>query len=196
MNINCFVKDPVTGEWYTRDPRGIARKAEAYLKESGVARHLLLGTRAGVLPLRLDPLRPEPARGLLLHRRSRGCLEHRHGGRGRQQGIQAPLQGGLFPRPADGPLPGHPHRDDAQAHRGRCERRDPAPRGRNGRSGRDRHGLRLPLAAGRPRDAAQVRREERGLARGKTATFMPKPIFRTTARVCTSTSRSGRTART
>ncbi len=37
VNINCFVKDPVTGEWYTRDPRGIARKAEAYLKESGVA---------------------------------------------------------------------------------------------------------------------------------------------------------------
>jgi len=37
VNINCFVKDPVTGEWYSRDPRGIARKAEAYLKESGVA---------------------------------------------------------------------------------------------------------------------------------------------------------------
>jgi glutamine synthetase len=37
VNINCFVKDPVTGEWYTRDPRGIARKAEAYLKESGLA---------------------------------------------------------------------------------------------------------------------------------------------------------------
>jgi glutamine synthetase len=31
------VKDPVTGEWYTRDPRNVARKAEAYLKESGLA---------------------------------------------------------------------------------------------------------------------------------------------------------------
>ena len=37
VNINCFVKDPVTGEWYTRDPRNVARKAEAYLKESGLA---------------------------------------------------------------------------------------------------------------------------------------------------------------
>src|SRR5688572_8465903 len=37
VNINCFVKDPVTGEWYTRDPRNIARKAEAYLKETGIA---------------------------------------------------------------------------------------------------------------------------------------------------------------
>jgi glutamine synthetase len=37
VNINCFVKDPVTGEWYTRDPRNVARKAEAYLKETGLA---------------------------------------------------------------------------------------------------------------------------------------------------------------
>jgi glutamine synthetase len=37
VNINCFVKDPVTGEWYTRDPRNIARKAETFLKESGIA---------------------------------------------------------------------------------------------------------------------------------------------------------------
>jgi len=33
----CDVKDPVTGEWYTRDPRRIATKAEAYLKSSGIA---------------------------------------------------------------------------------------------------------------------------------------------------------------
>src|SRR2546425_12903486 len=37
LNLNCFVKDPVTGEWYSRDPRNIARKAEAYLKDSGIA---------------------------------------------------------------------------------------------------------------------------------------------------------------
>jgi glutamine synthetase len=37
LNINCFVRDPVTGEMYTRDPRGIARKAELYLKQTGIA---------------------------------------------------------------------------------------------------------------------------------------------------------------
>jgi glutamine synthetase len=37
VNMNCFVKDPVTGEWYSRDPRNVARKGEAYLKESGIA---------------------------------------------------------------------------------------------------------------------------------------------------------------
>jgi glutamine synthetase len=34
--LNCFVGDPVTGEAYTRDPRNIARKAEAYLSGTGV----------------------------------------------------------------------------------------------------------------------------------------------------------------
>ena len=35
--VHCFVKDPVTGEMYTRDPRGIARKAELFLQQTGVA---------------------------------------------------------------------------------------------------------------------------------------------------------------
>jgi glutamine synthetase len=33
----CNVKDPVTGEAYSRDPRYIAAKAESYLKSSGIA---------------------------------------------------------------------------------------------------------------------------------------------------------------
>jgi glutamine synthetase len=37
LAINCFVRDPVTGETYSRDPRYIARKAELYLKETGIA---------------------------------------------------------------------------------------------------------------------------------------------------------------
>ena len=37
MNIFCFVKDPITGESYTRDPRYIAKKAEDQLRASGIA---------------------------------------------------------------------------------------------------------------------------------------------------------------
>ena len=33
----CNICDPITGEDYTRDPRNIARKAEAYLKSTGLA---------------------------------------------------------------------------------------------------------------------------------------------------------------
>jgi glutamine synthetase len=37
LSIVCDVYDPVTREPYTRDPRHIAKKAEAYLKSSGIA---------------------------------------------------------------------------------------------------------------------------------------------------------------
>jgi glutamine synthetase len=37
LNINFFIHDPLTGEPYTRDPRNIARKAEDYLRGTGIA---------------------------------------------------------------------------------------------------------------------------------------------------------------
>jgi glutamine synthetase len=37
LAIICDVYDPISGEPYTRDPRYVARKAEAYLKETGIA---------------------------------------------------------------------------------------------------------------------------------------------------------------
>ena len=37
LNIYCFVRDPITGESYSRDPRYIAKKAEDNLKASGIA---------------------------------------------------------------------------------------------------------------------------------------------------------------
>lgn len=33
----CDIRDPITGEPYSRDPRNVAKKAEAYLKETGIA---------------------------------------------------------------------------------------------------------------------------------------------------------------
>jgi len=37
LSIVCDVKDPVTGKDYSRDPRFVARKAEAFLRETGIA---------------------------------------------------------------------------------------------------------------------------------------------------------------
>lgn len=42
----CNICDPVTGEDYTRDPRNIARKAEAYLKSSGIGDVAYFGPEA------------------------------------------------------------------------------------------------------------------------------------------------------
>ena len=37
LNMNCFIHDPITGESYSRDPRYVAKKAEAYLASTGIA---------------------------------------------------------------------------------------------------------------------------------------------------------------
>jgi hypothetical protein len=59
LNLNCFVRDPVTGESYSRDPRYVAKKAEDYLVSTGHRRHRLLRARSRVLHLQRHPLRPE-----------------------------------------------------------------------------------------------------------------------------------------
>ncbi|MFC5664441.1 type I glutamate--ammonia ligase [Kitasatospora misakiensis] len=46
LNINFFIQDPVTGEAYSRDPRNVAKKAEAYLASSGVADTAYFGPEA------------------------------------------------------------------------------------------------------------------------------------------------------
>lgn len=46
ISLTCDVKDPTTGENYSRDPRFIARKAEAYLVKSGIATKSYWGPEA------------------------------------------------------------------------------------------------------------------------------------------------------
>ncbi|MEW9527847.1 type I glutamate--ammonia ligase [Microbispora sp. NPDC049125] len=46
LNINFFVHDPLTGEAYSRDPRNVARKAEEYLKGTGIADTVYFGPEA------------------------------------------------------------------------------------------------------------------------------------------------------
>ena len=42
----CNISDPITGEDYSRDPRGIARKADNYLQSSGIADVAYFGPEA------------------------------------------------------------------------------------------------------------------------------------------------------
>ncbi|CUU41487.1 type I glutamate--ammonia ligase [Blastochloris viridis] len=46
LSIVCDVLEPTTGEAYNRDPRGIAKKAEAYVKASGVGDTIFFGSEA------------------------------------------------------------------------------------------------------------------------------------------------------
>ena len=42
----CDVRDPVTKEYYSRDPRGVARKAEEYLNSTGIGTRAFFGPEA------------------------------------------------------------------------------------------------------------------------------------------------------
>ena len=44
--LNCYVHDPLTGESYSRDPRFIVKKAEAYLQSTGIADTAYFGPEA------------------------------------------------------------------------------------------------------------------------------------------------------
>jgi len=44
--LNCYIKDPITGESYSRDPRYIAKKAEDYLRSTGIADTIYFGPEA------------------------------------------------------------------------------------------------------------------------------------------------------
>ncbi len=46
MSIVCDVLEPATGEPYARDPRGVAKKAEAYLKSTGIGDAIFVGPEA------------------------------------------------------------------------------------------------------------------------------------------------------
>ncbi len=46
LNIDCFVHDPHTRAAYSRDPRNVARKAEEYLRSTGIADTAYFGPEA------------------------------------------------------------------------------------------------------------------------------------------------------
>jgi glutamine synthetase len=46
LNLNCWVHDPITHENYSRDPRYVAKKAEEYLKSTGLADTCYIGPEA------------------------------------------------------------------------------------------------------------------------------------------------------
>ena len=177
MNIICNVFDPMTRKPYSRDPRHVAQKAEAYLKSTGIADISYWGPEAEFYIFDRCPLRPERAERLLPHRLQRRRLEH--GARGESEPrLQAAPQGGLLPGAALRPVPGYPLGDH------------PGPEGR-GRA-RSRSTTTKWARPVRPRStcasARSIKMADNLLyykyiirmickKHGMTATFMPKPLF-------------------
>ena len=109
LNVAFSIVDPLTDEPYSRDPRQVAAKAEAYLKATGIADNRLLCAGGRVLPVRQGPFRELHAALLLRGRFRGGPVEHRQRrGRGRhpEHRLQESRQARLLPGAAERSLPG------------------------------------------------------------------------------------------
>src|SRR5919205_3097582 len=99
LNLTCFIHDPVTGEAYSRDPRNIARKAEAYLKGTGIADACYFGPEAEFYIF--DDVRFETKQnaGYYFIDSIEGAWNSGRVEEGGNRGHKTPYKGGYFPVP-------------------------------------------------------------------------------------------------
>ncbi|MEV7183453.1 type I glutamate--ammonia ligase [Kitasatospora sp. NPDC093102] len=98
LNINFFIQDPVTGEAYSRDPRNVARKAEAYLASSGIADTAFFGPEAEFYVF--DSVRFETsANASFYHIDSEAGAWNTGAAEGDVRGYKVKYKGGYFPVP-------------------------------------------------------------------------------------------------
>lgn len=99
LAMNFFVHDPFTREPYSRDPRNIARKAEQYIAESGVADTSFFGAEAEFYIF--DSVRFDDAPNGTFHEVDsvEGWWNTGRNEEGGNRGYKTPYKGGYFPVP-------------------------------------------------------------------------------------------------
>ncbi|MER5865511.1 type I glutamate--ammonia ligase [Kitasatospora sp. NPDC002040] len=98
LNINFFIQDPITGEAYSRDPRNVAKKAEAYLASSGIADTAYFGPEAEFYVF--DSVRFETsANASYYHIDSEAGAWNSGSETGDVRGYKVKYKGGYFPIP-------------------------------------------------------------------------------------------------
>lgn len=105
--VHCDVVEPDTGEYYERDPRSTAKKAEAYLKSSGIGDQSFWGPEAEFFVF--DDVRYSNKMNKVSFEVDaadaawNSDTEFEMGNSGHRPGVK----GGYFPRPARGQHSGH-----------------------------------------------------------------------------------------
>ena len=142
LNLTFSVFDPLTGAAYSRDPRNVAAKAEAYLKGTGIADTAFFGPEAEFYIFDSARFATGPNEAYYHLDSIEGAWNTGRDEVGGNLAAKPAVQGRLLPGAADGPLHRPAVGDGQAAHRGRHRDRDAAPRGGHRRPGGDRHPLR------------------------------------------------------
>ena len=98
VDIRCDIIEPTTMQGYERDPRSLGKRAEAYLKSTGIADSALFGPETS-FSSSTACAGERTSQRLLRGRFDSGGLEFRHALRGGQQGAPSGPQGRLFSGP-------------------------------------------------------------------------------------------------
>ena len=156
VSVIANIVDPITREEYSRDPRYVARKAEAYLKKTGHRRHVPTSGRSRSSS---SSTRSATSRTSTPGMYEIDSVEGAWNTARFEEpnlGYKPQLQGRLLPGQPDRHLPRPPRRDGRRDAEGRHRRRGAPPRGGHRRPERDRHAVRRPAQDGRPDDVVQV----------------------------------------
>ena len=174
--VNFFIHDPLTGEAYSRDPRNIARKAMAYLVEHRHRRHGVLRPRGGVLRLRQRALRDQGRTPGYYHIDSEAGAWNT-GSEDNNRGYKVKYKGGYFPvAPYDhfGEL-----RDEMVIELEKSGLHVERAHHEVGTAGQAEINYKFDELLKAADDVMKFKYIVKNVAwrNGKTATFMPKPIF-------------------
>jgi len=177
LMMYCHILDPITGEAYSRDPRNIARKAEAYLASSGVADTAFMGPEAEFFIL--DSVRFDSGGNASFYEVDsiEGAWNTGRDEEGGNKGYKPRTKGGYFPVP---PMDHYAdlrsemiHNLEAFGIQTQLHHHEV------GSGGQGEIGIQFDTLA-KIADKLMTFKyvvKNTGAAAGKTVTFMPKPIF-------------------
>src|SRR3954453_1197156 len=97
LNVNFFIHDPITREAYSRDPRNVAKKAEAYLASSGIADTAYFGPEAEFYVF--DSVRFETSANQAFYHIDSEAGAWNTGALEDNRGYKVRYKGGYFPAP-------------------------------------------------------------------------------------------------
>ena len=197
LNITCDVIEPSDGKGYERDPRSLAKRAEAYLKSTGLGDTAYFGPEPEFFIFDAVEWSVDMSGSYCKMFSSEAAWSTAEKFEGGNMGHRPTVKGGYFPRSAGRFAAGHPirdvPRDGADGRRGRGA----SPRSRERRPIRDRHQVRDAGQARRLAADPEVRRaQHRARLRQDRDVHAEADRRRQRFRNALSTSRSGRTART